>query len=123
MLSGLFFGYLHFHRVLDLLGEKNSEISDKREELPIKMMIPFLLTIFFQYFSSQSIESVFYAQIYTYARCESYTMSDANRLNSIYWAAFGISRFSAVYLAHIIKPMTYLGAFLSRKFSDIILNV
>ena len=116
MFAGIFFGYLHFQKVLDLLGEQNSEISDKREELPIAMLIPFFLTVFFQYFSSQSIEAVFYAQIYTYARCESYTMKDATKLTALYWAAFGVSRFLAVFVAKLIKPMTYLAISLSREF-------
>lgn len=113
MLAGCFFGYVHNHRVLDKLGEKNSQISDKRAEQPVKLLIPFFITVFFQYFASQSIESVFNAQIYTYARCKSYCMQDATKLNALYWAAFGISRFLAVFLAKVMKPMTYLAIALS----------
>ena len=63
VLAGVLFYFLHCQKVLRLLGEKNDGIQDKREEHSVKTLVPFFLTVFFQYFASQSIETVFNTQV------------------------------------------------------------
>ena len=63
VLAGVLFYFLHCQKVLRLLGEKNDGIQDKREEHSVKTLIPFFFTVFFQYFASQSIETVFNTQV------------------------------------------------------------
>ena len=59
----------------------------------------------------------FEIQIYAYARCEGKNVKNANLLNTMYWAAFGVHRFLAVFLAKYIQPIRYMALALGCKFS------
>ena len=110
VVSGLVYAFLYHKNVLSLLQHKNTDknIVDQRKERSLSDVWMFFLTVFATLYASESIEIVFNAQIYTYARCSGFTVTDAARLNSLYWTAVAVSRFGAIFLANRLTPPVYL---------------
>ena len=69
-----------------------------------------------------SLNIDFKIQIYAYARCEGKNVKDANLLNTMYWAAFGVHRFLAVFLAKYIQPIRYMALALGCKLTFLALS-
>ena len=55
------------------------------------------------------MEVVFNAQIYTFARCNGFSVDQSTQINSGYWAAEALSRFAAIFIASRLSPAAYLG--------------
>jgi len=111
---GLFFFYLNWQKLLDGLEQNNQDIVDNRPEEPLSPpLFGFFMCIFLFYFGSQSVEVLFNSQVYIFARCSDFSMSEANNIYITYWLSFMTSRCLAVYLARIIKPVVYLAVSIS----------